>query len=30
MLDNHAAYMGTKAGIDHVIRTVANEFVKEV
>jgi NAD(P)-dependent dehydrogenase (short-subunit alcohol dehydrogenase family) len=26
MVDNHAAYMGTKAGIDHVIRTVANEF----
>jgi NAD(P)-dependent dehydrogenase (short-subunit alcohol dehydrogenase family) len=26
MLDNHSAYMGTKAGIDHVIRTVANEF----
>jgi NAD(P)-dependent dehydrogenase (short-subunit alcohol dehydrogenase family) len=26
MLDNHAAYMGTKAGIDHVIRTIANEF----
>ena len=26
MLDNHAAYMGTKAGIDHVIRCVANEF----
>ncbi len=26
MLDNHAAYMGTKAGIDHVIRTVANEY----
>lgn len=26
MLENHAAYMGTKAGIDHVIRTVANEF----
>ena len=26
MLDNHAAYMGTKAGIDHVVRTVANEF----
>ncbi|BFM08324.1 SDR family NAD(P)-dependent oxidoreductase [Halioxenophilus aromaticivorans] len=26
MLDNHAAYMGTKAGTDHVIRTVANEF----
>lgn len=26
MLDNHAAYMGTKAGIDHIIRTVANEY----
>jgi len=26
MLDNHAAYMGTKAGVDHIIRTVANEF----
>ena len=26
MLDNHAAYMGTKAGIDHVVRTIANEF----
>ncbi|MEO0030424.1 MAG: hypothetical protein RIS94_182 [Pseudomonadota bacterium] len=26
MLDHHAAYMGTKAGIDHVIRTVANEY----
>lgn len=26
MLDQHAAYMGTKAGIDHVIRTVANEY----
>jgi NAD(P)-dependent dehydrogenase (short-subunit alcohol dehydrogenase family) len=26
MLENHAAYMGTKAGIDHVIRCVANEF----
>lgn len=26
MLENHAAYMGTKAGIDHVIRTVANEY----
>lgn len=26
MLDNHAAYMGTKAGIDHVVRCVANEF----
>jgi 2-hydroxycyclohexanecarboxyl-CoA dehydrogenase len=26
MLNDHAAYMGTKAGIDHVIRCVANEF----
>lgn len=26
MLDNHAAYMGTKAGTDHVLRTVANEY----
>jgi len=26
MLENHAAYMGTKAGADHVIRCVANEF----
>lgn len=26
MLDDHAAYMGTKAGIDHVIRCIANEF----
>lgn len=26
MLDNHSAYMGTKAGIDHVVRTIANEF----
>jgi NAD(P)-dependent dehydrogenase (short-subunit alcohol dehydrogenase family) len=26
MLDNHAAYMGTKAGIDHVVRCVANQF----
>ena len=26
MLDDHAAYMGTKAAADHVIRTVANEF----
>lgn len=26
MMENHAAYMGTKAGIDHVIRTIANEF----
>ena len=29
MLDDHAAYMGTKAGIDHVIRCVANEFGEE-
>jgi NAD(P)-dependent dehydrogenase (short-subunit alcohol dehydrogenase family) len=26
MLENHAPYMGTKAGIDHVIRCIANEF----
>lgn len=26
MMDNHAAYMGTKAGFDHVMRCVANEF----
>jgi len=26
MLEQHAAYMGTKAGIDHVVRCVANEF----
>ncbi|MET0545359.1 MAG: SDR family oxidoreductase, partial [Caulobacterales bacterium] len=26
MLEQHSAYMGTKAGIDHVIRTVANEY----
>ncbi|MGO4203191.1 SDR family NAD(P)-dependent oxidoreductase [Rhodococcus sp. TAF43] len=26
MFENHAAYMGTKAGIDHVIRCVANEY----
>lgn len=26
MLENHSAYMGTKAGIDHVVRTIANEF----
>ncbi|CAD7340888.1 SDR family oxidoreductase [Sphingomonadales bacterium 56] len=26
MFEDHAAYMGTKAGIDHVIRTIANEF----
>jgi len=26
MLENHAAYMGTKAGTDHVMRAAANEF----
>jgi NAD(P)-dependent dehydrogenase (short-subunit alcohol dehydrogenase family) len=26
MFHDHAAYMGTKAGTDHVIRCVANEF----
>jgi NAD(P)-dependent dehydrogenase (short-subunit alcohol dehydrogenase family) len=26
MLNHHAAYMGTKAGTDHVIRCIANEF----
>jgi len=26
MLNHHAAYMGTKAGADHVIRCVAHEF----
>ena len=26
MFENHAAYMGTKAAIDHVVRCVANEF----
>jgi len=26
MLDDHAAYMGTKAGTDHVIRCIANQF----
>ena len=26
MLQNYAPYMGTKAGIDHVVRVVANEF----
>ena len=26
MIADHASYMGTKAGIDHVIRCVANEF----
>lgn len=29
MLEQHAAYMGTKAGIDHVIRTIANEYGKQ-
>lgn len=29
MLNNHAAYMGTKAGSDHVIRCVAHEFGEE-
>lgn len=29
MLDHHAAYMGTKAGIDHVIRCIANEFGRQ-
>lgn len=28
MFENHAAYMGAKAGLDHVTRTVANEFGK--
>ena len=26
MLNDHAAYMGTKAGVDHVIRCIAHEF----
>lgn len=26
MMDDHAAYMGTKAGMDHVMRCIANEF----
>jgi NAD(P)-dependent dehydrogenase (short-subunit alcohol dehydrogenase family) len=26
MLNDHAAYMGTKAGTDHVVRCAANEF----
>jgi 2-hydroxycyclohexanecarboxyl-CoA dehydrogenase len=26
MVEDHAAYMGTKAGTDHVIRCIANEF----
>jgi len=29
MLNHHAAYMGTKAGTDHVIRCIANEFGKK-
>jgi len=29
MLNDHAAYMGTKAGTDHVIRCVAHEFGAE-
>lgn len=29
MLHDHAAYMGTKAGADHVIRCIANEFGAE-
>lgn len=27
--EHHAAYAGTKAGIDHVIRTLANEYGKD-
>jgi len=26
LIENYAAYIGTKAGIDHVVRCVANEF----
>lgn len=26
MMDDHAAYMGTKAGMDHIIRCIAHEF----
>jgi 2-hydroxycyclohexanecarboxyl-CoA dehydrogenase len=26
MFEQHSAYMGTKAGMDHVVRTVANEY----
>lgn len=26
MMDDHAAYMGTKAGLDHVVRCIANEY----
>lgn len=29
MLNDHAAYMGTKAGTDHVVRCVAHEFGAE-
>lgn len=29
MLNDHAAYMGTKAGADHVIRCIAHEFGME-
>lgn len=29
MLEDHAAYMGTKAGTDHVIRCIANQFGAE-
>lgn len=29
MAENYASYMGTKAGIDHVVRSVANEFGKD-
>ena len=29
IMDNHAAYMGTKAGFDHVVRCVANEYGKK-
>lgn len=29
MLNDHAAYMGTKAGADHVIRCIAHEFGEE-
>lgn len=29
MLNDHAAYMGTKAGTDHVIRCIAHEFGTE-
>jgi 2-hydroxycyclohexanecarboxyl-CoA dehydrogenase len=29
MLNDHAAYMGAKAGTDHVVRCIANEFGKQ-